>query len=99
MPSPINSSGAFTGLAGRAQTPYRIEHRARLKEAGLKNEESKRVIDPMESFRLQLREEVESYERLKRREFYDLEIFVGSPFIDLGAHGARLARAVKIWRP
>lgn len=49
------------------------EHRARLKEAGLKVDEIKRVIDPMESFHLQLQEEVESYERLKRGEFDDLE--------------------------
>ncbi len=49
------------------------EHRARLKEAGLKDEEIKRVIDPMESFHLQLAEEVESYERLKRGEFDELE--------------------------
>ena len=39
------------------------DHRARLKEAGLSDEEIKRVIDPMESFHLQLKEEVESYER------------------------------------
>ena len=49
------------------------EHRARLKGAGLKRGEIKRVIDPMESFHLQLQEEVESYERLKRGEFDDLE--------------------------
>jgi ribosome-binding protein aMBF1 (putative translation factor) len=49
------------------------EHRTRLKEAGLKDDKIKRVIDPMESFHLQLREEVESYERLKRGEFDDLE--------------------------
>jgi len=49
------------------------EHRARLKEAGLKADEIKRVIDPMESFHLQPQEEVESYERLKRCEFDDLE--------------------------
>lgn len=49
------------------------EHRARLKEAGLTEEEIRRVIDPMESFHLQLREEVESYERLKRGEFDELE--------------------------
>ena len=33
----------------------------------------KRVTDPMESFHLQLKEEVESYERLKRGEFDELE--------------------------
>lgn len=49
------------------------EHRARLKKTGLSDEEVKRVIDPIESFHLQLKEEVESYERLKRGEFEDLD--------------------------
>ncbi len=53
------------------------EHRARLKTAGLSDEEIKRVTDPMEAFRLQFVEEVESYERLKRGEFDDLENFRG----------------------
>ncbi len=49
------------------------EHRARLKSTGMTDEEIKRVIDPIESFHLQLKEEVESYERLKRGEFDELE--------------------------
>ena len=49
------------------------EHRARLKETGMSDEEIKRVIDPISSFHLQLKEEVESYERLKRGEFDELE--------------------------
>lgn len=49
------------------------EHRARLKDTGLSEIEIKRVIDPLESFHLQLREEVEAYERLKRGEFEELE--------------------------
>ena len=49
------------------------EHRARLKAAHLTKEEVKRVIDPIETFHLQLKEEVESYERLKRGEFDELE--------------------------
>ena len=49
------------------------DHRVRLKEAGLSAAEIKRVIDPMKSFHLQLKEEVESYERLKRGEFDELE--------------------------
>jgi ribosome-binding protein aMBF1 (putative translation factor) len=53
------------------------EHRSRLREAGLNEEEIKRVTDPIESFRLQLQEEVESYERLKRGEFEELENFRG----------------------
>ena len=49
------------------------EHRARLKEAGLSEIEIQRVIDPLESFHLQLKEEVEAYERLKRGEFEELK--------------------------
>jgi ribosome-binding protein aMBF1 (putative translation factor) len=49
------------------------DHRMQLKKTGLKDEEIKRVIDPMESFHLQLKEEVESYERLKRGEFDELD--------------------------
>jgi len=49
------------------------EHRGRLRDAGLSDGEIKRVIDPMESFHLQLQEEVESYQRLKRGEFDDLD--------------------------
>jgi hypothetical protein len=48
------------------------EHRARLKSTNMSDEESKRVIDPIESFHHQLKEEVESYERLKRGEFDEL---------------------------
>src|SRR5487761_2448743 len=47
--------------------------RLKLKDSGLDDEEIRRVIDPMESFHLQLREEVESYERLKRGEFEELD--------------------------
>jgi ribosome-binding protein aMBF1 (putative translation factor) len=53
------------------------EHRQRLHDAGLSDEEIKRVIDPMESFHLQLKEEVESYERLQRGQFEDLDNFRG----------------------
>jgi ribosome-binding protein aMBF1 (putative translation factor) len=50
-----------------------IDLATRLKETGLNDEEIKRVVDPLESFHLQLKEEVESYERLKRGEFEELE--------------------------
>ena len=53
------------------------DHKARLQQAGLSEEEIKRAVDPMESFHLQLKEEVESYERLKRGEFDELENFRG----------------------
>src|ERR1035437_10736331 len=49
------------------------KHRDRLKATGLSDDEIKRVIDPIESFHLQLKEEVDCYERLKRGEFDELE--------------------------
>ena len=49
------------------------EHRSRLKAAGLGEIEIQRVQDPLESFHLHLKEEVEAYERLKRGEFEELE--------------------------
>jgi hypothetical protein len=39
--------------------------------------ELKRVIDPLESFHLQLKEEVEAHERLKRGEFEELDSLRG----------------------
>jgi len=41
-------------------------YRVQLKESGLETAEIKRAMDPLLSFSLQLEEEIESYERLKR---------------------------------
>ncbi len=41
------------------------EHRARLKGTGLSDEEIKRIMDPMESFFLQFKEDVENYAHSK----------------------------------
>lgn len=46
--------------------------KAELEKTGLSPDEVKRVLDPMRSFHLQLQEEVESYERLKRGEFEEI---------------------------
>ena len=46
--------------------------RAELKKMGLTASEIKRATDPILSFHLQLEEEVQSYERLKRGEFDEL---------------------------
>lgn len=51
--------------------------RAKLQELDLSKEEIKRALDPMRSFHEQLKEEVESYERLKRGEFEELRNFDG----------------------
>ncbi len=48
------------------------EHRGRLAEMGLKDDELKRALDPLRSFHLQLEEEVQSYERLKRGDLGEL---------------------------
>lgn len=54
-----------------------VEHEARLESMGLGKEERKRALDPLRSFHLQLAEEVESYERLKRGDFGELVNFRG----------------------
>jgi ribosome-binding protein aMBF1 (putative translation factor) len=68
----IRNEGEYQEASARLTSERNrlAEHRARLKETGLSDEEIKRVIDPMESFHLQLKEEVESYER---GEFEELE--------------------------
>jgi hypothetical protein len=44
------------------------EHKAKLVEMGLGPDEIERALDPFRSFHLQLREEVDYYERLRRGE-------------------------------
>jgi DNA-binding Xre family transcriptional regulator len=48
------------------------EHRAHLAGLGLDEDELKRALDPLRSFHLQLEEEVQSYERLKRGDLGEL---------------------------
>ena len=71
----IRNETEYQEAASRSEEERKrlVEHRARLKEAGLRKAEIKRVTDPMESFHLQLQEEVASYERLKRGEFGELD--------------------------
>ncbi|HEX4152151.1 MAG TPA: helix-turn-helix transcriptional regulator [Steroidobacteraceae bacterium] len=57
------------------------EHRSRLVKTGLGEIEIQRVLDPLESFHLQLKEEVEAYERLKRGEFEELENLRGLGYL------------------
>ena len=48
------------------------QHQDRLMSMGLSADEVKTALDPMRSFHEQLKEEVESYERLKRGEMAEL---------------------------
>jgi hypothetical protein len=52
--------------------------RDRLREEGKSTSEIKRVTDPIKSFQLQLAEEVESYECLRRGQFSERENAVPS---------------------
>jgi hypothetical protein len=61
-----------------AQETARLkEERTKLLEMGFAKEEIKRALDPMRSFHEQLKEEVQSYERLKRGEFEELRNLEG----------------------
>jgi len=48
------------------------EQKQKLEEMNLGEEEVKRAMDPLRSFRQQLAEEIESYDRLKRGEFDEI---------------------------
>ena len=48
-----------------------------LRKTDLTKDEVKRVLDPVRSFHEQLKEEIQSYERLKRGEFDELQNFSG----------------------
>lgn len=53
------------------------EQMIKLKQAGLTKDQINLAIDPLASFMMQLKEEVEEYEKLKRGEFGDLENLYG----------------------
>jgi DNA-binding XRE family transcriptional regulator len=75
----IHSEKEYREAVGRlAEEEARLDgYRTRLKAEGLAAEAIKRVVNPMESIYLQLREEVASYEKLKRREFDEIDNFRG----------------------
>lgn len=49
------------------------EHKNKMKKAGLTKDQVKLALDPLSSFALQLQEEVEEYEKLKRGQFDIIE--------------------------
>jgi hypothetical protein len=73
------------------------EHRARLKEAGLGDAEVKRVIAPLESFHLQLKEEVEAYERFRRGEFEELDNLRGLGHLLIMRKASPSASSRDVW--
>ncbi|MCB9737798.1 MAG: helix-turn-helix transcriptional regulator [Deltaproteobacteria bacterium] len=68
-----NESEYREAVARLEQEQRRLEeHSARLAEMGLRDDERERALDPLRSFHLQLEEEVQSYERLKRGDLGEL---------------------------
>ncbi len=65
------------------------EHAAAWKEQGFTDEQIAKLSEPLESFHLQLVEEVESYERLKRGQFKELENLDGLGQMLIGLRIAR----------
>ena len=84
-----------SGVSGASRERLReekkrlAEHAARVSDLGLDAEQTKRALDPLRSFHLQLQEEVESYERVQRGSF--------DPVTNLHGIG-RLLIAARIYR-
>ena len=73
-----NDSEYSEAVARPKEEKKRLESvRTQLREEGLDASEIERVVDPLESFHLQLAEEVSSYERLKRGEFNEIRNLEG----------------------
>lgn len=65
------------------------EHQLKMKKAGFNKQQIQLAIDPLATFALQLREEVEEYEKLKRGQF--------EPLINLNGIGHMLV-ALRIYK-
>ena len=66
-----------TVLRAREQEQRLKQQAAELKRTGLSKDQIKRVTDPLRGFHEQFKEEIESYERLKRGEFDELQNLSG----------------------
>jgi DNA-binding XRE family transcriptional regulator len=75
----IRNESEYREAVGRLrQERERIDaQRSELEKIGLTAEEIGRALDPIRSFHLQLEEEVQGYERLKRGEFDELSSLRG----------------------
>ena len=70
----IRSESEYKEAAQRLKEQDQLlsEQQKKLDELGLKPDEAKRVMDPLRSFRQQLVEEIDTYDRLKRGEFDEI---------------------------
>lgn len=67
----IKTEKEYLDAKNRLEQEYKTleDHENKMKAAGLNKEQIKLAMDPLVSFTLQLREEVEEYEKLKRGQF------------------------------
>ena len=89
----IKNENQYAEAVARLQAEeIRIEEeKAKLIAEGYKADEIKRLTDPFLSFHLQLKEEVEAYERIKRGDFEELLNLGG---LGLSLVGLRIARGI-----
>ena len=75
----IRNENEYKGAVRRlGEHEERLKQQAvQLKQTKLSKDAIKRVLDPVRSFHEQIKEEVASYERLKRGEFDELQNFAG----------------------
>ena len=87
----IKTEQEYLEAKKRLEQEYKTleNHEKKMKSAGLTIEQMKLAIDPLVSFTLQLREEVEEYEKLKRGQF--------DPFVNLSGLGRSLI-ALRIYK-
>lgn len=87
----IKTEKEYLEAKSRLEQEYKTleDHEKKMKAAGLNSEQMKLAIDPLITFTLQLREEVEEYEKLKRGQF--------DAFVNLSGLGRTLI-ALRIYK-
>lgn len=87
----IKTEKEYLEAKKRLEQEYKTleEHEKKMKAAGMNSKQIKLAIDPLISFTLQLREEVEEYEKLKRGQF--------DTFVNLSGLGRTLI-ALRIYK-
>ncbi len=87
----IKTEKEYLESKNRLEQEYKTleDHENKMKDAGLNKEQIKLAIDPLVSFTLLLREEVEEYEKLKRGQF--------DSFVNLSGLGRTLI-ALRIYK-
>ena len=71
----IKTEKEYLEAKARVKSEFKTieNHRLKMKKSGMKKSQIELAIDPLASFALQMQEEVEEYEKLKRGEFDALD--------------------------